>query len=195
MTNTYWSRIPGTLSPSNVGDDVNLDTGDLICSNVVVGDDAVQLFEDRRLIVGNSVSSSATTTTGVDIRAESTNSNARLLVQGTSTVGSTATGYSLYKGPELVWAVRYSGSSFYRGTVEAPDLSLVSRDSSYYRSTDSGVEYSGPSLSLVKEITRLEGLVKELYERLRMTPETGWEVWDGNPDVVQSLGRCNSSQS
>ena len=75
-----------------------------------------------------------------------------------------------------------SGIAEFTSDVFTNDLIFRSSDPAF-RSTG---RYVGPELSLIDEIIRLEALVKELYERLRMTPEAGWEVWDGNEDLMQS---------
>lgn len=48
------------------------------------------------------------------------------------------------------------------------------------RDGESVKEYKGPTLDVGEELKFLRAQVQALMERLKMTPEGGWPVWDGS---------------
>lgn len=83
------------------------------------------------------------------------------------------------------------GTGSFTGNVIAPNVTFRSADSRFYvkktKNIDAVPEYIGPELDLLAEIARLEHLVRNLYECLRLVPPAGWDVWDGNDDVLRLL--------
>ena len=78
-----------------------------------------------------------------------------------------------------------TGVAEFSSDVYTNNLIFRSSDPAF-RSAD---QYVGPELSLLDEIVRLEALVQNLYDKLRMTPPAGWDVWDGDTDLVKSRGK------
>ena len=196
MTESYWSRIPGVLAPSNAGDSVDLDTGSLTATSVFwasgqgsLDPDGTIISSFGRCIAGRSHSASASDRSGVELRGGVSRGYGQVLIQGPSDTVTSNSAISVRRGTTEIWSVGYDGAATFRASVTANDLQLVSSDPQLYRSTPAGDEYVGPSLSLVDEIVRLEALVRELYDKLRLTPPAGWDVWDGNSDLVKSRGK------
>ena len=193
VSNTYWSRVPGTLAPSNEGDDVDLGTGSLIADSASFADGKSLLKDDGsiwseygRAVVGDQFQAATTNLSGIELRAGDFTPYGAIRVQGPSGTDTSAAAIAVRRGSTPAWEVTYGGTSFVRQQVVTPDLALVSSDPSHYRVTTDDVNYDGPVISLLDEIIRLEALVKELYDKLRMSPEAGWPVWDGNEDLMAS---------
>ena len=193
VSNTYWSRVPGTLAPSNEGDDVDLGTGSLIADSASFADGKSTLKDDGsvfsnygRIVSGDAYNPSDSSTSSVELRAGDFVPYGAMRIQGPSSTDASSSAIAVRRGSAPTWEVTYGGTSFVGLQVVTPDLALVSSDPSHYRVTTDDVHYDGPVVSLVDEIIRLESLVKELYDRLRMSPEAGWPVWDGNEDLMKS---------
>ena len=74
----------------------------------------------------------------------------------------------------------------WNGQVQAPTvlLSLEASNPDHYvettRDGESVKEYKGPTMDVGEELRFLRAQVQALMERLKMTPEGGWPVWDGS---------------
>lgn len=196
VSDEYWSRIPGTLAPSTAGDGIDLGSGGLTAASLSLteGSFVVQGIGDTsidygHLICGDKYDTSSASSSSVELQAGAFSSYGRLFVQGPSDTAGSSPAIRVIKGAELIFQVSYSGAIVTPSTLSAQDLELRSSDPAFYKSSNDQSEYVGPSLSLMDEIVRLEFLVKDLYDKLRMTPPAGWEVWDGNTDLAQSRGK------
>ena len=75
---------------------------------------------------------------------------------------------------------------YWDGTMESANVRLLLEPDNpdhYISRTKDGesvTEYSGPVIDLVEELQFLRAQVQALMERLKMTPEGGWPVWDGS---------------
>jgi hypothetical protein len=73
------------------------------------------------------------------------------------------------------------GNADFAGRVTASNVVFRKSDQIYWTTSENGESsYTGPELDLLSEIERLEALVSDLYEKLRLIPPAGWEVWDGS---------------
>jgi len=193
VTNTYWSRVPGTLAPSNEGDSINLDEGGITAFVFQQTDDTALITSDGivwskygMVRCGEPYGDSVGSQSSVELRGGERTPYGALRLQGPSDTANSSPAIRVNRGGVVVWDLNYDGSATFRSSIAANDLELISSDPQFYRATPDGEDYVGPSLSIVDEIVRLEALVKELYEKLRMNPDGGWPVWDGNEDVINS---------
>ena len=77
-----------------------------------------------------------------------------------------------------IWS---QGDADFTGRLSASNVVFRKSDQIHWSISENGEStYNGPELDLLKEIERLEVLVADLYEKLRLTPPMGWEVWDGS---------------
>jgi hypothetical protein len=73
----------------------------------------------------------------------------------------------------------------WQGGIQAPELSLMlnaDNPSSWALEKDDDPDsnrYRGPFLNVKEELQFLRGQLREVMEKLKMTPDAGWEVWDG----------------
>ena len=89
----------------------------------------------------------------------------RLQIDGTVPSAGEATSYFINcrnNGSDK-FIVSKGGSATFAGDVTAANITFRSTDPSYYAKTG---DYSGPEVSLVEELIRLEALVNHLYEEL-----------------------------
>lgn len=86
--------------------------------------------------------------------------------------------------------LNYNGTAVFKGEV-----TVTSRNQQWVLTEQQGICYmmaaslkdgvdegfsQTPPRDVIKEIDYLKDLVQALYERLKMSPEAGWEVWDGS---------------
>jgi hypothetical protein len=84
-----------------------------------------------------------------------------------------------------VFQVNWDGSTF------APSQKLFTEpDKPEHYSTvknattgEEAIEYIGPVLDVGEELVFLRAQVRSLMEKLKMTPEGGWPVWDGSNEI------------
>ena len=73
--------------------------------------------------------------------------------------------------------------------VTAPEvlIALEPNNPANYRTTttegEQAEEYTGPVMSVREELEFLRAQVRALMEKLKMTPEGGWPVWDGSAET------------
>lgn len=81
-----------------------------------------------------------------------------------------------------VWSVTWDGTSQFR-SVQIP-LDPDNQDHYAAAEASQGEEavstYTGPVLDVAEELVFLRAQVQAVMERLKMTPEGGWPVWDGS---------------
>lgn len=193
MSNNLWSRAANTLSPTNEGDDVNLTTGSLIATSVSCAGGKGEIVSNGsfrssfgQLHLGGQYGYSYPDSSSCLIRAGDASPYGSIRLQMPNSEDPSKSAIRAIWNGSISFDLNYDGSFDTRGLVRASDLVVVSADPGFYRSVGDDVVYSGPELSLLSEIVRLESLVKELYEKLRMAPEGGWPVWDGNEDLIMS---------
>lgn len=79
----------------------------------------------------------------------------------------------------LVWSVGYTGVT----RASSLMLQLESDNPANFKTVSDGEEstseYIGPELNVLDALVALKNEVQRLEEKLKMVPETGWEVWDG----------------
>ena len=89
---------------------------------------------------------------------------------------------TVYNGEDTkVWQLWYSGE------VTTPNVFIMTEadNPSHYssvRNSETGEdskEYKGPMLNVLDELVFLRAQIRSLMEKLKMTPDGGWEVWDG----------------
>jgi hypothetical protein len=191
---SYWNRDPvnNFLSPATAGDDVDLGSGGL-SGNFVFASDSITsrgtlrcgAADDNVALIGSTgiVSSYRDSASGKACFQSYVSSS-----PGTPTAEWMSDGTFTVNGPtskQPLITLSSSGQGLFSSDIGASNLVLRESDPTLWRSET----YVGPELSLVEELVRLEGLVKHLYETLRLAPPAGWEVWDGNTDLVKSRGR------
>lgn len=93
-----------------------------------------------------------------------------------------------------VFRLNANSNATFTGNVTAANITFRSADPAFYvpnersESYDGTDTYIGPEMNLLEEIVRLEALVKHLYDVLRQNPPAGWDVWDGDTDLIKSRG-------
>ena len=84
---------------------------------------------------------------------------------------------------KLKWQVGWDGEASFRAVVipTEPD------NADHYVTTKTAaegepdcLEYKGPVLDVAAELGFLRDQLRQTMERLKMTPEGGWEIWDGS---------------
>ena len=83
----------------------------------------------------------------------------------------------------LTWFVQYDGTTsaqrlLLNTEADNPDYWIASE-----RAGEEEASYIGPSIDVGEELVFLRAQVKALMEKLKMTPEDGWPVWDGSDDA------------
>ena len=89
--------------------------------------------------------------------------------------------------------VLYPNSIYTSGTVTPSNviLNLEPDNDANYTTTASANEegdtvehrvYNGPTLDVKEEIFLIKAALREVMDKLRMTPPGGWEVWDGSSE-------------
>ena len=79
------------------------------------------------------------------------------------------------------WFVDWNGNQTARDVL----ITVDPDDSANWQSTngdDEPIAYTGPVLSVRDELVFLRAQVRALMEKLKMSPEGGWPVWDGSSD-------------
>lgn len=77
----------------------------------------------------------------------------------------------------------------YNGVVTAPEVLIAlgsNNPANYTTTTTEGEqvgEYTGPVMNVREELEFLRAQVRALMEKLKMTPEGGWPVWDGSAET------------
>ncbi len=193
VSSSYWNRDPvnDVLSPRTSGDDVDLGTGNLYSLEASFNG-FVDVFDDRAVDrrirlqpkFGSfiEIRSTAGSQLGDAFRvfnSDFASKSFAVAKDGTTFIGGKLQTTDSY-APKI--RLRSNGSAVFEGPITATNLTMRSSDPELMRDGT----YVGPELDLVQEIIRLETLVQELYLRLKMTPESGWPVWDGNEDLIQS---------
>lgn len=88
----------------------------------------------------------------------------------------------------LAWGVDWTGSTTASGVV----LQLEADNPDNYVDQKKGDEsvpvYVGPTLNVGEELAFLRAQVRTVMEKLKMTPEGGWPVWDGSDDDQLKIG-------
>ncbi len=180
-TDNYWSRVPGTLAPSNADDGVSIGGEKIVLKS---NGDA----NYKGLLTTGAVDLLSNAAGGVEIAQK------EITVQRPGTDGSAATLFVGQNGTTRTFSVTRAGNGYFYGKVTASNVTLRSSNPQFQvLSPEGGFTYAGPELSLIDELYRLESLVKDLYEKLRLEPPSGWPVWDGSDDLVSSLGHPQDS--
>ena len=103
------------------------------------------------------------------------------VLQGFAYYGTKETAFDARAGNGTIkWSVDYQGNN----SVTSLLIALEPDDPNHYfsseRNGDEISTYKGPVLNVREELEFLRAQVRSLMERLKMTPEGGWEVWDGS---------------
>jgi hypothetical protein len=80
------------------------------------------------------------------------------------------------------WFVDWNGNQTARDVL----ITVDPDDASNWQPTNGDEEavlYTGPVISVREELVFLRAQVRALMERLKMTPEGGWPVWDGSDET------------
>lgn len=202
----YWARTGTTLSPVNTGDSVDISVSGGYNLTLNKGTGAVIGFDTSDASGGASIGY-ATAGRDLEFRISASSPNPTFIISDnqitrfskassfgiavllTEDDGTTKIGGTLPSAANI--SLNADGSATYLGNITAPNVTFRSSDPRFYvkktKNKDAQPEYVGPELDLLAEIARLEGLVRHLYETLRMTPPAGWPVWDGADDVLRQL--------
>jgi len=184
-----WERTGTTLSPAVPGDSVDIGSG-----NISLNADGSATFAGN--VIGDTPVSNVVTDTGWGIFPGTSEGRPALWLKSSSAIAGKETERAINVArPDgnSLFNVKYDGSATFAGNITAPNVTFRSADPQFYvkksKNKDAESEYVGPELDLLAEIARLEALVRNLYETLRIAPPAGWPVWDGNDDVLRQLRR------
>ena len=78
------------------------------------------------------------------------------------------------------WYVDWSGNQIARDVVIAVEPDDAANWQPTEGNDEEAVGYTGPAISVRDELVFLRAQVRALMEKLKMSPEGGWPVWDGS---------------
>jgi len=109
--------------------------------------------------------------------------------KGTVGLATSDYGASIYDSAgALKWSIGWNGTATASNLllrIEANNPSKWSSADSSSSSNSPGV-YIGSVLDVTEELLFLRDQVRALMEKLKMTPEGGWPVWDGSSETTES---------
>ena len=194
-----WSRTGTSLFPVNLGDKVGIGTALPQVPLEVKGDARFYNATDASsAILDIKADTSSPNGVTLDVAYFGANGYGPLKFATSDTErlqitkdGNVLLGGTLPSAPNT--SLNADGSGTFAGNVTAANITFRSADPAFYvpnersESYEGTDTYTGPELNLLEEIVRLEALVKHLYDVLRQNPPAGWDVWDGNDDVLRQL--------